>query len=102
METNKIYYSDFLEEHLGKQLEFNGISFVHESQNKNQGLDFYLPKYDIYIEIKQFYSERILKQLSVKDNVILLQGKKAVDLFIEMISYYMAGDVSFYNKSLNE
>jgi hypothetical protein len=47
-------------------------------------LDFYLPAFDIYIEIKQFHSERIHKQMGLQENVIAIQGKKAVE-FIEKL-----------------
>lgn len=78
----EINYSDHLEKMLGNFFIENNILFVHESQNKAQGLDFYLPDYYIYIEVKQFHADRVAKQLAAQDNVILLQGRKTVEFFI--------------------
>jgi len=78
----KIHYTDFLEASLGKTLETNGVDFTHESEVKHEPvIDFYLPDHDIYIEVKQFYSDRIIKQLQSQQNVIVIQGRKAVDFF---------------------
>ena len=62
-------------------LESKGIDYVHESQNNGSRLDFYIPKYNVYIEVKQYYSERSNSQLSSQDNVILIQGKDAISFF---------------------
>ena len=53
-------------------------------------LDFDLPTLNAKIECKQFYSERIAKQLSQNPNVIVIQGKLAALAFATMI----AGDES--------
>lgn len=62
------------------------IPFVHESDNKEQSLDFYLPIHDILIEVKQFASERIADQLAPHGNVILIQGRRAAQCFAGMIN----------------
>jgi len=64
-------------------LSENKISFLHENENKSQKLDFYLPDFDVYIEVKKFFSQRSENQLAEHDNIILLQGKKAVDFFVK-------------------
>lgn len=82
MSGKKRHYSDFLEEPVGETLDVHGIEFIHESEVKRDPiLDFELPESDVHIEIKQFYSDRIIKQLQSKQNVIVLQGRKAVDFF---------------------
>lgn len=81
----KLPFSDHLEKSVAQVLYNKGIKFVYESEDKDQRLDFYLPDADVYIEIKQYHSERISNQLSTQDNVIVLQGKKAVSLFEEML-----------------
>jgi hypothetical protein len=53
---------------------------------RNQRLDFYLPDYDVYIEVKQYHSHRSIEQLASQENIILLQGKKAVEFFINIIN----------------
>lgn len=82
---NNIQYADHLEAAIGHALKIVGIPFVHESQNKEQGLDFYLPVIDVYIEVKQFHTDRISSQTKQHDNVIVLQGVKAVKLFCMLI-----------------
>lgn len=76
----KIHFSDHLEKRIAQSLDECGIEYVHESENKEQILDFYLPFFDVYIEVKQFHSDRIAKQMSSKDNVIAVQGVKSVEL----------------------
>ena len=76
MSDKKIHYADHLEAEIGALLTERGIRFIHESQGA--ALDFYLPDYDIYLEVKQFYSERVIKQLALHDNVILIQGRRSI------------------------
>ena len=52
-----------------------GIRFVHESDNKSQALDFSLPDFGVYIECKQFPSERTSEQIAQFSNVIVIQGR---------------------------
>jgi hypothetical protein len=79
------HYADHLEKKIGDAFDSRGIVFTHESNVKKQGTDFYLPAYDVHIEVKQFYAERVIKQIADKPNVILLQGKDAVDVFCKLI-----------------
>lgn len=74
----KTHISDFLEKEIANTLSDLKINYIHESQNNKSSLDFYLPDFDVYIEIKQFHSDRVLKQLASRDNVILIQGKKSI------------------------
>lgn len=48
-------------------------------------LDFYLPDQDLYIEVKQFHSERAASQLGSYKNVILAQGRPAVEFLAHAI-----------------
>ena len=75
-----INFSDHLEERIAIALEEAGIEFIHESEDRLQVLDFYLPFFDVYLEIKQFHADRISKQMSTSENVIAIQGRKAVEL----------------------
>lgn len=81
----QIHFADHLEKRVAQALDECGIEFVHESENKEQILDFYLPFFDVYIEVKQYNTDRIAKQMSSKDNVIAIQGKKSVELLIVML-----------------
>lgn len=76
----QIHFGDHLEKRVARALDECRIEFVHESENKEQDLDFYLPFFDVYIEVKQFHADRIARQMSSKDNVIAVQGTKAVEL----------------------
>ena len=49
------------------------------------GLDFYLPRRDLYIEVKRFHSDRIAQQMSRADNIIVAQGERAVRQLAAMI-----------------
>jgi hypothetical protein len=81
----KIHFADHLEKKVAEALDEVGIEFVHESESKEQGLDFYLPFFDVFIEIKQFHTDRISRQMSSKDNVIAAQGSKSVNLLVTML-----------------
>lgn len=56
------------------------IRFIEGNEN-DACLDFFLPDHGIYIEVKQFHSERISEQMSRADNVIAIQGKLAAEMF---------------------
>lgn len=81
----KINFADHLEKKVAEALDEVGIEFVHESENKEQVLDFYLPFFDVFIEVKQFHTDRISRQMSSKDNVIAVQGIKSVNLLVTML-----------------
>jgi hypothetical protein len=75
-------YEDKLEKMLEDTLTMTGIVF---DRHHKVGLDFYLPVYDVHVEIKQFHSDRISEQTSRAPNVIVLQGSNAVALFCTFI-----------------
>jgi hypothetical protein len=81
----KIHFTDHLETKVADALNHVGIEFIHESENAEQVLDFYLPFFDVFIEIKQFHSDRISKQMSSKENVIAVQGIKSVNLLVAVL-----------------
>lgn len=72
----KIYYSDELEEKVGQALQEANILFT-----KNQRLDFFLPDFNVFIEVKKYHSDRSPSQLASEENVILLQGAKSISFF---------------------
>ncbi len=77
--------SDPIELIIANGLTTAGIAFVHESEGLIPRLDFYLPGRDIYIEVKQFHSERIAQQMAQAPNVIAIQGREAALAFAAMI-----------------
>jgi len=81
----KINFGDGLEKMVAGALNDAGIEFIHESESKDLKLDFYLPSFDVYIEVKRFHADRIERQMSSKDNVIAIQGIKSVEFIIKYI-----------------
>ena len=72
-----------LEKQMAALLERSGIDFTRPDQNRNDPttLDFFLPQLNIYIEVKQYHSDRINRQLSAvpeRTTAILLMGPAAV------------------------
>lgn len=61
-----------------------GEPFIEENKNL-ANLDFYLPRINVYIEVKQFHSKRISNQMERASNVIVAQGKEAVEALASMI-----------------
>lgn len=82
----EIHFADHLEKEVASILDQKGIHYIHESEGNGSTIDFYLPGYDVFIEVKQFHAERVLKQLSSKDNVILIQGKKSLSFLKAALS----------------
>jgi hypothetical protein len=74
--------TDPVEALIAEALSRSGAEFIH---NDASGLDFYLPKHHIYIECKQFHSERIVEQTRRVKNVIVIQGMLAAQVFAELI-----------------
>ncbi|QIG72338.1 hypothetical protein EVB96_142 [Rhizobium phage RHph_TM3_3_6] len=68
-------------------LDKANIKYIHDSNNpKHHRLDFYLPTIGIFIEVKQFHSMRIAEQMARVDNVIVIQGRHAAEMFVKMIN----------------
>ena len=81
----KANYSDHLELAVAEILERHNIEFVHESQNNGSNIDFYLPDYDVYIEVKQYHSDRVINQLNKRDNIILIQGIGSIKMIERLL-----------------
>lgn len=63
----------------------NNLGIEWEQQQHNGALDFFLPNYNLHIECKQFYTERVTKQLELYPDVVLIQGRKAAEQFAIML-----------------
>jgi hypothetical protein len=79
-------------------LEEVDIDFNRPDQNKKDPttLDFYLIDLDLYIEVKQFHSDRISEQLSKvpeHKTAIVLQGPNAMKDFIKFCRIVTASGV---------
>lgn len=77
--------NDPLEQKIADVLKSAGIVFIHESENKVQALDFYLPDFNLLIEVKRFHTERVRRQLEGRTNVLLIQGEAGVRGFAALL-----------------
>lgn len=78
---------DPIEKIVRTALDAAGISYQCAGENHfDQTLDFYLPDYGTFIEVKQFHSERISRQMAQAPNIIAIQGRGAAETFARMIS----------------
>lgn len=73
------------EEVVRKALYTSGLGFVTQEDHRAKGLDFYLPIFDIHIEVKRFHSDRISEQMSRSENVIAIQGLEAANFFAKIL-----------------
>ena len=80
--------SDPCEVIIAKALRKANIAYVDETDARASHLDFYLTNENIHIEVKQFYSSRIAKQMARVSNVIAIQGMQATQTFAEFIQGY--------------
>lgn len=80
--------SDPMERLIAGGLEAGSFRYSHEGDRDavGQTLDFHLRDLDIYIEVKRFHSPRIADQMSRADNVIVAQGKQAVELLAQLLA----------------
>lgn len=86
--------NDPIERMIAEALEESGIEFKSNPENN---LDFELPRHPlfsespitpVYIECKQFHSNRIAEQCSRAENVIVIQGAEAAKLFASLLRVY--------------
>lgn len=76
--------TDPMEKMIRDALDTRGIAYREGGRNDAR-LDFYLPDADLYIEVKQFHTDRIAEQMSRAENVIVAQGRNAVAALARMI-----------------
>ncbi|MEN2711409.1 hypothetical protein [Sphingomonas sp. VL_57B] len=57
----------------------------YETEERFPHLDFYLPDADLYIEVKRMHSARISYQMARVENVIVAQGRGAVEVLAALI-----------------
>lgn len=77
---------DPMERQIEQALLDAGIAFVDETHPDNAArLDFFLPDYGLYIEVKRMHSPRIAEQTARAANVLVAQGPEAVGALARMI-----------------
>lgn len=74
---------DPMEAATAEVLALAGVRYHRE--HRESGLDFYLPDFDVYIEVKQFHSDRIAAQMSRRRNVIAIQGLGSLDALKKLL-----------------
>ena len=82
---------DPMEKMIRDALEREGFTYTEDGKpggDVNCGLDFHLSDYGIHIEVKQFHSDRIADQMSRGENVIAVQGRKAVEFMAALLCDY--------------
>lgn len=78
--------TDPMERLIADALDGAGIAYTTDCGGGNPvGLDFYLPDADLHIEVKRFHTDRIAEQMSRAPNVIVAQGKPAVEYLAGLI-----------------
>lgn len=82
MAINPTTITDPVERIVADALDRVGV--VYQTHNSLE-LDFYLPSYEIYIEVKQYHSPRISEQMSRNPNVIAIQGIEAARAFADLL-----------------
>jgi hypothetical protein len=77
---------DPMEQLVTDALDKAGIEYSTEGEESNVGLDFYIPDCDLHIEVKQFHSNRIARQMARAENVIAVQGEASVRWLCALIA----------------
>ena len=72
---------DPIEKIVREALEVRGINYL-----RGAPLDFYLPDYGLFIECKQFFTERVTRQLKDREDIVLVQGRVAAHAFARLLS----------------
>jgi hypothetical protein len=80
--------TDPMEVIIAAALDTRGVRYIHESEGKEKtdGLDFYLPEFGTYIELKRLYAPRIVTQMERVNNVIVIQGMEAALAFESLLA----------------
>lgn len=73
-----------LEGMIRQALDNAGVEYTREPEPER--LDFYLPQFGVFIEVKAFHSDRISEQMSRAPNVIAVQGEGAAKFIWALIS----------------
>ena len=78
--------TDPIEAHVESTLYHAGVAYENDVEAPNGSvLDFYCSKMDLFIEVKQFSTERTEKQIEGLTNVILVPGRQAAEQFRELV-----------------
>lgn len=76
---------DPIEKIVADALDARGIAYTTDGNGETHGLDFRLDGIDVYVECKQFHTPRTSEQMSRVSDVIVIQGRRAAEMFAEML-----------------
>ena len=78
---------DPIEKIVGEALDRAGIAYEKDKELEpgRYSIDFYLPDFDLWIEVCQFHTPRKIEQMSRLPNVVLVQGKEAAENLSKLI-----------------
>lgn len=76
--------ADPLEAAVEAALIHAGVEYLRENGHSRR-MDFYLPGWDVWVEVKAMHSPRIADQMAREKNVIAVQGIDAARLLAAMI-----------------
>ena len=75
-----------MEQRIAAALDAAGLEYRTDFEGAvPEHLDFYLPTFGVFIEVKGGHSFRISNQMTRAANVVVLQGEKSVELFADLI-----------------
>jgi hypothetical protein len=64
----------------------NFYDIAYKPDDAGSGLDFFLPDFNVYVEVKRFHSPRIAEQMSRRPDVIAIQGEGAMKAFSDLLA----------------
>lgn len=89
MKSDQLTFVHPLEQKLAQAFDRLDIAYIYESEAEAQELDFWLPDYKIFVEVKWKMTtsdpDRVMNQLKKHANTILIQGQQSVDAFISLL-----------------
>ncbi len=77
--------NDPCERLIREALDAAGEPWTPETDGRNMRLDFYLQRHRVHIEVKQFYTERAVRQMERAPFAVLVQGREAAKWMADLI-----------------
>lgn len=80
------HVSDPIERIVADALDRRGVAYTIDGCGDTKGLDFRLLGTDVHVECKQFHTERAAEQMARAENIIVIQGRQAAEMFAAMLA----------------
>lgn len=81
-----------MEEMVDRWLTTNGIPFRRADAMKTR-LDFFLPDFNVYIEVKRYHTPRINDQIERATDIIIVQGAASMRFLESLITRGRSSEV---------